>query len=75
MPGAYSFLYPLTQPVSQVDFPALTLCPNQADTGEWVRAVLNNLEYDARLGDFFTVFQTRQILTEAINLRNWAGYT
>ena len=36
-----------SQHVSDINFPAVTLCnPNGADSGEYVRAMLNNLEYN-----------------------------
>ncbi len=39
-------LIPL-QHVSQVPYPAITLCnPANVDTGEYSRAIFNNLKYD-----------------------------
>ena len=36
----------MLQPVTEVDFPSVTLCNEYGlDTGEYVRNVLNNLEY------------------------------
>ncbi len=43
--------------MTEVDFPALTLCnPNHADTGEYVRAVFNNFEFDQNLREMVNSF-------------------
>ncbi len=63
------------QPVSEVDFPAVTLCPVQSDTGEWTRAVLNNLEYDMSLRIFGSPFLGEQVAGGEINkVVSWAKY-
>ena len=60
------------QPVQEVDFPALTLCPTQADTGEWTRAVLNNLEYDENLTRLFDSFLAAEVRGEVSYIWAWA---
>ncbi len=55
-----------------MDFPALTLCPNQADTGEWVRTIVNNLEYDKSLSTYFASYMDTQVMDEMFNVGNWA---
>ena len=63
----------LFQPVSQVDFPTLTLCnPNGIDTGEYVRAVFNNLDFDKNLAEKFMFGFLRKVQEDIKDfLINW----
>ncbi len=53
------------QAVTTVDFPTLTLCsPANLDTGEYVRAMLNNLNYDDAMRNAFEGFIKSQVANE-----------
>ncbi len=58
----------LSQHVSVVNYPSLTFCnPTNLDTGEYVRAVFNNIEFDDKeLTKYFPIQFTHDIF------KNWA---
>ena len=62
------------QPVTEVNFPAVTLCPQLTDTGEWVRAVLNNLEYDTDIVTAFGSFLNKSAEPHMTSIKKWAKY-
>ncbi len=52
--------------------PAVTLCPTVVDTGEWVRAVLNNIEYDDVVVIFFEYFLAYQAKSALAAIGEWS---